>query len=102
MAQITRIDILKSRVKMLEASNAKYKQKLDKYKKKMQENDELLEISECHKERYKDMLPDNICYDRCVVCCEKWFESRGPENCIGCGERICEYCLPCKTCVPNK
>lgn len=44
-----------------------------------------------HKERYQDMLPDNICYDACDGCAEFWFEGQC-ETCTICESRHCETC----------
>lgn len=38
-----------------------------------------------HKQRYKEMLPDDITYDHCVVCGEKWLgDDLQSDYCDGC------------------
>ena len=36
-----------------------------------------IEFQKFHKERYLEMLPDNVCYDSCDTCSELYFEDTG-------------------------
>lgn len=51
-------------------------------------------ILEYHKERYRNMLSDNICYDICTYCEEKWYEDT-------LGKCACGEFYLCKDCDSN-
>lgn len=52
----------------------------------------LYEKEKFHKERYRNMLSDNICYDCCANCREQWYE--GKLKRCACREfKFCEECL---------
>lgn len=52
------------------------------------------QISEYHKNRYINMLPDNIFYDTCDGCEEIWYENIGSlKKCFCKNFRLCEICL---------
>jgi hypothetical protein len=44
-----------------------------------------------HKERYRAMLPDNICYDFCFNCNELWWEDT-LDSCMCKAFTVCEFC----------
>ena len=52
-----------------------------------------LETAKKVADRYKDMLPDNICYDACQICEAIWYQNQGPMTRCQCQElRVCLDC----------
>ena len=67
---------------------------IEAQKEMIQEYRELLDksmmetnLQRFHKKRYRHMLPDNICYESCSACGERWHENRGPSKCNQCDNR---------------
>jgi hypothetical protein len=74
---------------------AEWKRTCESWKKLYEEEHRLCE-------HFRDMLPDNICYDHCDTCRWKWFEDQGNiTKCVRCNARVCDKCLPCQCPQPT-
>ena len=61
--------------------------------KKINDLESQLKLAMHHQQRYCDMLPDNVCYDYCYACDQKWWEGEGGVQNCRCGRiTVCKDC----------